>query len=889
MRKFRGWMARFGGLFNRQRKDRDFDAEIESHLELHVDENLRSGMSPEDARRLVIIKLGGVESMKEAYRDQRGLPFMEMLVQDLRFGLRMLFKNPGFTAVAVFTLALGIGANSVVFGVAKAILFRPLGIEEPERVVWLNLVDHGTGEIGERFSWTDFTDLGAEAASFEHLALVAWPGVTWERGDRVEQLASIIATPGLFDVLRIRPLLGRSLVASDAEPAAAPVAMISHEFWQTRLAGNTNILGQTLRLDGKLWTVVGILPPHLEFPIGHAPALNSGTSVYAGVHDVWLPHRAEGEDRTERGRRMDSLIGRLRPGVAVKTARMELASIGKRRAADFPDTNRGLTIETTAYRDKALGSTRTAIDVLALAVAAVLLICCVNLANLLLARGVSRQWEMAIRQALGAGRGRIARALMMESLLLSLAGGLLGIVFAEGAVLLIRRLGPAEVPFIGEVVVDGTVMGLTIGLCFATALVFGLLPALWHSRIEAAEVLKSGARSSAGPQIRAWQQAFLVGQIALVMVLLSSGGLLLESFRRLMGVDLGYQPGEVIAVDLENWGIPTNADAVRLFRQIKSRLAALSGVEAVGTIQSTPLTGKWTPEEKAQVFGRPLPLAEQPSLAVTFVAFDYFRAMGIPLISGRLFRDAELMDDGYAPISILNETAAAKLFPGESALGKRFSIGSSPERYYKVVGIVKDTRDVRLEQRPQPRFYLLYAYGGAQVIVRSAVSADALIPLLHDTLQRFSPHVIVQSIKPMATIVSDSVSERRLLMEAFVAYALVALGVAGGGVFGVAAYQVAHRTREFGVRLALGADPANLAWLVLAHTGRLAVVGLAIGLFLSLGVNRLLANQLFDLSPNDPLLLATVGLVLLLTGLLASFLPARRAAKVDPMVALANE
>jgi putative ABC transport system permease protein len=337
----------------------------------------------------------------------------------------------------------------------------------------------------------------------------------------------------------------------------------------------------------------------------------------------------------------------------------------------------------------------------------------VNLANLLLARGVSRQRELAVRQALGAGRGRMLRTLLTESVLLSLAGGILGILLAENAVGLIRSFGPAEVPFIREIVVDGTVMGWTVALCFVTALVFGFLPALWQSRIEAAEALKSGARSSPGPQIRAWQQGLLIGQIALVLVLLTSAGLLLESFRRLMGVDLGYQPKEVIALDLDNWRIPTNADGVRLYREIQSRLAALPGVEAVGTIQSTPLTGKWIWEEKAEVFGRPLPLAEQPSLAITFIAFDYFRAMRIPLISGRFFRDAELQDDGYAQIAILNEAGAAKLFPGETALGKRFSISSSPERFYEVIGVVRDTRDMRLDKSPQPRF-ILYTHGGSR-------------------------------------------------------------------------------------------------------------------------------------------------------------------------------
>jgi predicted permease len=880
---------RFGGFFNKQRRDQQLADEIESHLQMAVEENIRSGMSPTEARRQAVLKLGGVESTKEACRNQRGLPRFEILVQDVRHAGRMLRRNPGFTAVALLTLALGIGANTIVFSVAKAILFRPLGIVAPDQVVWLTLTEQAGGKTGESFSWMDFTDVRREATRFEELALVGWPGVTWETGDRVEELTSLVVTPSIFDVLRVRPVAGRSLVASDAEPSAADVAMISYELWQSRFGGNSNILGQTLRLDQKPRLVIGVLPPRLEFPLGHAPAAASGATVYAGVHDVWLPLRMTGEDLTARGARMHSMIGRLRQGVTVESARVELARLGRRWAAESPDTNRGLELETIGYRDKVLGSTRRGIYVLGVAVAAVLLICCVNLANLLLARGVSRQRELAVRQALGAGRGRILRTLLTESMLLSVSGGILGVMLAEVAVRVIRRFGPSEVPFIREVVVDGAVMGLTLALCLAAALVFGLLPALCQSRDESAESLRSGSRSSVGPAIRAWQRALLIGQIALVLVLLNSASLLLESFRRLMSVDLGYQPTPVIALDLGNWGLPTNADIVRLYREIKLRLAALPGVEAVGTIQSTPLTGKWTWEEKAQVFGRPVPLAEQPSLAITFVAFDYFRAMGIPLMSGRYFREGELRDDGYAGVAILNQGGAARLFPNETALGKRFSISSSPERFYEIVGVVKDTRDMRLEQSPPPRFYLLYTHGGSQVIVRSAVPAKAMIPMIRDTLKQFGSRVMIYDIKPLAAILSDTVAERRFLMAMLLVYALVALGIGAVGIFGVVAYQVAHRTSEFGIRLALGASPANLMRLVLAQAGQLTLAGVMIGLMLALGVSGLLANQLFGLSPHDPLVLAAVSLMLLCVALLASFLPARRAARVDPMVALRCE
>jgi predicted permease len=883
MRRLRGWIIRCGGLFNQGRRDRELQDELESHIQMHTEDNIRSGMTPEEARRQAMIKFGGIESVKEACREQRGLPLLETLWKDVQFGARMLRKNPGFTAVAVITLALGIGANTVVFSVARTVLYRPLGFEGEDRLVWIRLANTRTGASDSLLSWREMEDIRASTQSFESLATFGVLEVTWEHGEQIEEVSVLRVTPNLSDALRLRPVVGRVFLPSDAAAEDGQVVLISYELWQSRFGGSRDVLGQSVRLDKRPRTIVGVLPPGFKFPLERAPSLGTGSILKAGQHWFWLPTpEPRGEDLTSRSSRMCLAVGRLKPGVTRESARAELAALGKRLAEDYPESNRNWSFDVVSFRDQILGRTRNGIQVMAAAVAAVLLICCVNLANLLLARGVARQRDLAVRLALGAGRARIVRVLMMESALLSLLGGGLGIAFASGALQIIRNLASVSVPFIREASIDGVVIAFTAGVSLLTALIFGLLPALRLSRVEPADALRTGARSTGGPQIRALQQGSLVCQIAVVLALLAATALLLESFRRLIGQDLGYQLRSVIAIDLNTPGFDTNGDVCRVYRALRERLAALPGVEAVGAISSAPLTGKWTFKVGPNIIGQMVPEADRPSLAGTFVAFDYFQAMGIPLRDGRFFRDSELN-------VILNEAAAALLFPGRSAVGGRFTDGPNPNPIFEVVGVVKDTRDVRLEERPQPRLYWHYAFGGAQVVVRARTPAATLMEMLRETVKQTDARVRVQSVLPMAEIVASTVAERRFLMIMVAAYTVVALGIATVGIFGVVAYQVAQRRNEFGIRLALGATPRGLVQLVLLETGRVTLGGLTLGLCVSFATNRLLGSQLFGISPHDPILLSAVSLILLLVGLVASFIPSRAAARVDPMVALRHE
>ncbi len=811
-------------------------------------------------------------------------------MNDLRFALRQLLKHPGFAAVAVLTLALGIGANTVVFSVAKTVLFRPLGYENEDRLMWIRRVNLRTGAIENQVSWRDLEDIRARTRSFAAVVTDSSNDVEWADGDRKESVPAVRATPSLITALNLRPALGRLFLPSDAE-RGEPVALISHEFWQSRYQGNPDVLGKTVRLDGRARQIVGVVPPGLQYPVVRAPSSGSGSIGKAGEKPFWIPMGVpRGEDGSSRGARMFLGVGRLKRGVSERMAQSELATLSARLAEEFPETNRHWGFDLLSFREQVFGRTLRGVPLLSAAVVAVLLVCCVNLANLFLARGVARQRELSVRLALGAGRGQLVRSLMMESLLLAITGGTLGLAFASGGLEVIRRLAVSIVPFIDETTLDGTTIGFTAGLSVLAAIVFGLLPALRLSRIDATDALRTGARTTGGPQIRAWQRGLLVGQIATVLVLLASAGLLLESFRRLVGQDLGYDTTSVVAMDLTTSGsFETNGDNCRMYRTLRERLAALPGVEAVGTVSSAPLTGRWTFDEKPQVVGNPLPEADRPVVGARFVAFDYFQAMGTPLLEGRFFRDSELSDEGYGQTVILNEAAAKILFPGRSAIGGRFTVGSNPDRVLEVIGVVKDTRDVRLEEKPEPRFYWQYAFGGAQLVVRSSMPVPAIMPVLQRVARETDSRIVGSEIRPMAEIVDGTVAERRFLMTLLTAYAAVALGIAVVGIFGVVAYQVAQRTNEFGIRLALGSSPAGVLRLVLSQALRLVVAGVLLGLVISLGTGRLLASQLFELSPHDPWMLGGVSVLVLGASLAASTLPARRASSLNPMEALRSE
>lgn len=802
---------------------------------------------------------------------------------DLKLAARRLLRKPGFALVAILTIALGIAANTVIVAVAKGILHRATVINEPERVVWIQGI-RPEGGPERRLSFTDMEDF-RKTQSFEEIALFGTSGGgVWEpQPGQLVPLTGIMPSAGLMKALGISPVLGRMF-----EPSDKDAILISHELWQEKLGGRMDVIGSRMNFGEETKTILGVIPKGLEFPWGRIPYGGTGAAARAGVQDMWTQLPVDPPKDEERAQRHFHAIARLKPGVSIESARNEVKTISARLAETFPVTNKGFTFDLVSLRDHTFGATQNGIYILGLAALAVWLIGCVNLANLLLAQGLSRARELSVRVAIGARRIDLLKSVFTESFLLAMAGGVAGILLALWIVELTRRFGPAGVPFLNEIRLNSMAVFSGFGLAALTAFVFGLAPAIRQSRAQPMDALR-GAHATAGSQTRGWQNGLIVGQVALSLTLLLAAALLLESFRRVTGLDLGYKPDQVVAMDLYASRSATNEmDTVRA-RRLKEHLAALPGVQAVGTIQSTPLTGRWTFLERTRVDGIETPETEQLTMGLNMIAFDYFQAMGVTLVAGRFFRDDEMSDRDYPPITILNESAAARLFPGQSALGKRIFYQHNDKKSYEVVGIVKDARDLRIEDKGQPAGYILMAFPDAQFVVRGTGDLAGMAGMLRREVGRFDWRIVVNDVRPMRAIVSGLLAERRFVAILLGSFATIALAIASLGVFGVMAYQVAQRHREFGVRLALGALPRDVKRLVLGWGGRITVLGIGLGIPLALAAGAALRSQLFEISHLDPSVYCAALTLMLASAFWASWLPARRASKVNPMDALRCE
>jgi len=805
---------------------------------------------------------------------------MDHFRQDLGYALRRLRQAPGFTAVAVATLALGIGANGAIFSVVNAVLLRPLPFEQADRLVRLSQTWKGQSSV---YSPQNFLDVEAAARSFESLAVYDTSGVTLTgRGQPASVLGTEVSA-SFFDVLRVRPAFGRAFEKGENEPGHTKLAVLGHALWRERFGGDPGVVGQTVQLNREPFTIVGIAPAGFAFPAGT---------------DLWTPLEYDARFRSNsRGAWYLGTVGRLKPEATLAQAREEVATIHARLARDYP-VDEGVGGTVASLQEAIVGDSRRALLVLLGAVGLVLLIACVNVANLLLARVAAREGELALRTALGAGRYRLMRQLLTESLTLSVLGGAAGILLAAFSLDALLALQPAGVPRLAEVRVDRAVVAFAAVLSVFTGLLFGVFPALQMTRRPTAESLREGSRGVLAGRGQRMRSGLVIGQMALAMMLLAGAGLLLRSFTQLRRVDPGFRSANVLTFRLS---LPDSAykdeDGTRVsfYNRLLERLSALPGVRSAGAVMRAPLTGA-NFNLSFEVKGRPpLPPMQQPSMEIRVATLDYFQTMGIPVLRGRpiLGRDVS----GSPQVVVISEAAALRHFPGEDPMGKFIVLGwgrgeGQPKVGGEVVGIVGDVKERGLAEEKPPELYVPYAQMPIQtmdVVLRTQVSPRALVPAVEKVVRELDPELPVARVATLDEVVARSISEPRFYMVLLGAFAAMAVFLAALGIFGVLSYSVVQRSREIGIRVALGAHPRDVLRMVLGHAATLALVGVLAGLAGALALSRAIGSLLFELSPTDPLTLGSMAVLLGGVALLASYLPARRATRVDPLIALRSE
>ncbi len=873
---------RLRALLNKGELDRELDAELRYHVERQVAEYVAAGMTPAEARTAALRDFsdwGGVTQSREQCREARGVRPLEDLRQDIVYGLRVLRRNPVFSLVAVVTLALGVGANTALFSITNAVVFRPLPFAEPERLLTLWESSAKSEEARVIVSPANYLDWREQTRSFEEMGAYTEDFYNISEDDsRPERVAGANATPSLFRALGVRPILGRTFLPDEGLSEAGRAVLLSHGLWQRRFGGDPNVVGKTVKLNGPDYTVVGVLPP--DFIIS------------ARRYEVYRAMGLSDTQRVNRRGRYLTVIARLRPGVTAEQARAEMNAVGLRLAAQYPEENVGRSATIDPLDRTITWNTRTTLLMLLGAVGFTLLIACANVANLLLGQAASRQKEMAVRAALGAGRLRLVRQMLTESLTLSLLGGLAGLLLAKWGVGLLISLSPASLPRVEEAGLDLRVLGFTLLVSVVTGLAFGLVPALQASKVELTDALKS-VRSTGGGRRSFARGALVAAEVALSLVLLVGAGLLVKSFVRLTEVELGFDPTHVVAADISlPYRYNSPEKRTEFFRQFLTRVESLPGVSSAAVSQSVPLSGE---EHGAQfmVVGRaPAPDGSDRHGSIYHrVSEGYFKTLGVRLLRGRNLNERDTA--GAPAVVLVNETLARKVFPGEDPLGKQIVLaGYATPRPREIVGIVSDTRYVAPRTEPVPQLYVSYLddpWHHMSLAVRAGGEPTALVNRLREEIAAVDGEVPLANVKEMDEYVSESFSPQRFSALLLTVFAVAALGLAALGVYGVISNAVAQRTHEIGIRIALGARGGDVLRLVVGQGMRPVLLGLGAGLAGALALTRVLESLLYGVSAFDPSVFAGVSLLLAAVALVACYLPARRATRVDPMNALRHE
>ena len=880
--RLRRTVAKLRNLLANKHAEEDLDRELASHLTLLADDFERRGMTAEEARLAALRALGSVAQAKEAHRDERSLLWIEQARQDLRYGLRTLSKSPGFTTTAVLTLALGIGACTAIFSLVNAVLIRSLPYGDSSRLVYLYTPNPQFKLPAEAFgpTYADFYDLKHESHSFQDITAFDQSIFSLASPGAAKRISAAGVDGDFFRTFQSSPELGREITPDDNQLGHEKVAVISHALWQSIFGSAADVLQRSLLLDGRSYEIIGVMPRGFEYP--HNTDLAYGESQYKTTQ-VWIPLALTPQQMADRENSRGNAVARLKPGVSIAQAQAEMATIMARldKLHDPQVQGWGALIEN--FVDSAVGHVRSLLWLLLGAVSIVLLIACSNAASLLLARAAGRIRELGVRVALGAGRSRIVRQLITEALLIGLAAGAIGVAFAYLFLRILPLFNPGNIPRLNEASLDMRVLLFTIAVSLLTSALTGVFPSLAGSRLTLTDFLATtGSRSVAGAHNRV-QSALIVVESALVLVLLTSAGLLIRSYVNVESVDTGFSQSTVtlnIGLDARY----SQPQAVQFFRKLFARLQALPDVETVGAVSNLPLSNS----EDLRMFAVDgYPNQKGQLVEMRWATPNYFSAMRIPLIAGRLFTAEEKPG---AHTIIINQSFATKYFAGRDPIGGRISRQDDPTQWSTVVGVIGDVRHNSLEEPAEPQIYHPdMEFGGGYIAVRSLLPARSLAASIRTVLHSLDPNLAAGDIQTMGDLESEASAQRRFQTSLLALFAAIALFLALVGLYGLMAYSVSRRTREVGIRMALGAHRSDVLWLVLKKAAFLLAVGLASGLVASWFATRAIQSLLFGVGRHDPITILSVCALLAVSGLLAAMIPTRRAASIDPMQALRTE
>ena len=851
----------------RGKTEREMDAEMRFHLEMETAENIRRGMNEEEARRAALLSFGGVDQVKEVYRDLSRFRLVEELWQDVRISARLLLKQPGFLAVAVLTLALGIGANTAIFTVVNGVLIRSLPYRDPSQLVLLGAGIDMRNPNSEQKTWGWRNRL----KSFEQIAGFGLNegGVNLTGAGDAERIDGRDVSANFFQAMGVSPVVGRFFGPEQERHENLAVAVISSRLWKRRFEGKPDAIGKTIQLNGKSFTIIGVAPPELQYP--------AKLDVWIPISFVLTPDNFVFNSNLAE----HQIFGRLRSGVTPVEAEAELKAKLKKEIGVMPlfeDLTRKI---------------RQTLMLLMAAVGFVLLIACANVANLLLARSATRRKELAVRAALGAGRGRLIRQSLTESLLIGVMGGLAGLMLALWLRHLLLALSPPEIPRLDEITLDYRVLAFNAALALLTGVMVGLLPAIQGSKVDLIESLKDDVQKlGAGASALSLKSALIAGEVALSLVLLIGAGLLLRSLTKVLSVDAGFERENVLSVSValpiaQYYKEPTRAS--EFYRRLIEQISVIPGVKAVGATSKIPLSREDAWGDVFEVEGALRPPKSSEWWADTLrTSPDYIKAMGIPLLQGRAFTDADRMQ--APPVLIINETLARRVFPDGNALGKRIIYDRVPR---EIVGVVGAVKAYGLEEEARKEIFLPYMQAlvgwPTTLAIRTVGDPMAITSSVREAIRRLDDSLPPYDVKTLEQRVSDSVAPRRFLVSLMSLFALLALALAATGIYGVLSYLVAQRTREIGIRMALGATAGAVLSLILKRGAILILIGTAAGLAGAIALTRLIKTLLFGVSATEPAVFAVAAVLLILTALLAAYIPGRRATKVDPLVALRHE